>query len=263
VGRGEPGSLRAVALPTEHGGWGLTLEPVLLGLAVTPSLAGAGVAAAALAVFLARRPLRLLAADLRRRQRLPRTAIAAGVLAGCLGMIAAGLAAAACLASGPWWWPPVAALPAAAWQIGADLTRRGREFLAEAAGAVAMGAAAPAIVLAGGGEVVTACGLWAVLAARSLPSILLVRAQIRRGRGEPGAAGATHAAHGMALAGIGGLASIGALPWAALGALGALWLWAGISLAHPPVPARTLGWAQVRAGLLVVTVTAAGHHLGW
>ncbi|WP_426574944.1 hypothetical protein [Aquihabitans sp. McL0605] len=28
--------LRAVALPAEHGGWGLTLEPGLLGLLITP-----------------------------------------------------------------------------------------------------------------------------------------------------------------------------------------------------------------------------------
>ena len=261
--RGEPGSLRAVALPTEHGGWGFTLEPVLLGLAVAPSLAGTGIAAAALAVFLARRPLRLVVADLRRRPRLARTAIAAGVLAGCLGVIAAGLAAATCLSSGPWWWPLVAAGPVAAWQVRADLTRRGRQFPAEAAGAVAMGAAAPAIVLAAGGAAATACGLWAVLAARSLASILLVRAQIRRGRGDPSATRATHAAHGMALAGLGGLAAIGALPWAAVGALAALWLWAAISLARPPVPTRTLGWAQVLAGLLVVAATAVGHHLDW
>jgi hypothetical protein len=33
VARGERGSLRAVALPTEPGGWGFTLEPILLGLA--------------------------------------------------------------------------------------------------------------------------------------------------------------------------------------------------------------------------------------
>ncbi|NND04465.1 MAG: hypothetical protein HKN91_16945, partial [Acidimicrobiia bacterium] len=35
-------SLRAVAVPTEHGGWSLTLEPVILGLIVAPT--GSGVA---------------------------------------------------------------------------------------------------------------------------------------------------------------------------------------------------------------------------
>jgi hypothetical protein len=32
--------VRLVALPAEHGGWGLLLEPIALGLAVAPSLAG-------------------------------------------------------------------------------------------------------------------------------------------------------------------------------------------------------------------------------
>jgi hypothetical protein len=31
---------RMVAVPSEHGGWGLTFEPVLLGLIVNPSWAG-------------------------------------------------------------------------------------------------------------------------------------------------------------------------------------------------------------------------------
>ena len=39
--------LRAVAVPSEHGGWGLTAEPVLLGLIVAPSAAGACLGAAA------------------------------------------------------------------------------------------------------------------------------------------------------------------------------------------------------------------------
>ncbi len=263
MGRGDPGSLRAVALPTEHGGWGFTLEPLLLGLAVAASLAGAGLAAAALAVFLARRPLRLLLADLRARRVLPRTRMAAAVLGSCLAVAGAGLLAAALLGDGRFWWALAAAVPAAAWQVGADLARRSREFLAEASGAVALGAAAPAIALAAGLEAAPAFALWAVLAGRSLPAILLVRAQIRRGKGEPARPAATHAAHGVALAAVGGLAAAGVLPWTAGGALAALWAWAALSLARPPVPARTLGWTQMAAGLLVVALTAVGHHLGW
>lgn len=136
-------------------------------------------------------------------------------------------------------------------------------FLAEAAGAVAMGAAAPAIALAAGWEAAPAFSLWAVVAGRGLPSILLVRAQIRRTKGEPPAAGAAHAAHGMALAALGGLAAAGALPWAAPGALAGLWALAGVTLRNPPVAVRTLGWTQVVAGILVVGITTAGHHLGW
>jgi hypothetical protein len=263
VGRGEPGSLRAVALPTEHGGWGFTLEPILLGLAVAPSLAGVGLAAAALAVFLARRPLRLLAEDLRSRRRLPRTASALRVLAVCAVAAAAGLAAAALQGDARFWWAVVAALPAAAGQVGADLGRRSRTFLAEAAGAVAMAAAAPAIALTAGWEAGPAFALWAVAAGRGLPSILFVRAQIRRTRGESASPAAAHAAHGMALAALAGLAAAGALPWAGAGAIAGLWAWVVVGLRRPAVPARTLGWTQVLAGLLVVGVTTAGHYLGW
>jgi len=263
VGRGEPGIWRAAARPTEHGGWGFTLEPVLLGLAVAPSRAGGGLAAAAFAVFLARRPLRLLAEDVRRRRHLPRTRAAGGVLAVCLAVVAVGLIAAARLADGPFWWALLAAAPAAAFQAGADLARRGRTFPAEAAGAIAMGAAAPAIALAAGWGPGPAFGLWAVVAGRALPSILLVRAQIRRGRGGSAAPLPCHAAHLVAAAALSGLAAGGQVPWTAGAAVAALWAGASAALRRPPVPARTLGWTQVMAGLLFVAATIAGHHLGW
>jgi hypothetical protein len=252
-----------VALPTEHGGWGFTLEPILLGSVVAPSLAGAGLAAVALAVFLARRPLRLLTEDCRSRRWLPRTASACRVLAVCAAVAAAGSAVAALQGDTRFWWAAAAALPVAAVQVGADLARRNRAFVAEAAGALAMGATAPAIALAAGWEPGPAFALWAVIAGRALPSILFVRAQIRRSRGPVARPAATHAAHGIALAALAGLAAGGALPWAAAGAVAGLWAWVVVSLRRPPVPARTLGWTQVAAGLLVVGATAAGHHLGW
>jgi hypothetical protein len=59
-------SLRAVALPPEHGGWGFVLEPLILGLAVAPSAAGAALAFFALGAFLARHPLKLLLNDVSR-----------------------------------------------------------------------------------------------------------------------------------------------------------------------------------------------------
>ncbi|MBN2113643.1 MAG: YwiC-like family protein [Acidimicrobiia bacterium] len=260
--RGEPGSLRAVALPTEHGGWGFTLEPVLLGLLVAPGLAGGGVAAAAVAVFLARRPLRLLAEDLRRGRRLPRTAMAAGVVAAGAAIAIAGLAFASCRAGGRLWWAVAAALPAAGAHVAADLTHRSRSFWAEAAGAVAMGAAAPALALAGGWEAGPAFALWAVIAGRALPSILFVRAQFRRARGEPAAPAVAHFAHGIALAGLAALAAADLLPWTAAAAAAFLWAFAMWALARPPVPARTLGWTQMAVGFLVVGLVATGHHLG-
>jgi hypothetical protein len=103
--------LRAVAVPSEHGGWGLTAEPVLLGLLVAPSLAGAALAAAAVLAFLARTPLKAVLVDRWRHRRLPRTVLAERVSA--VELLACGtlLTAAALQAGRAWWAPLVAALP--------------------------------------------------------------------------------------------------------------------------------------------------------
>jgi hypothetical protein len=68
--------IRSIALPTEHGGWGFTLEPILLGLLVAPSASGWEISAAALGIFLARRPVRIFSSDLVRRRWLPRSTMA-------------------------------------------------------------------------------------------------------------------------------------------------------------------------------------------
>ena len=68
--------LKSVALPTEHGGWGFTLEPLLLGLLLSPGLPTLGLFLLGLLGFLARHPLKLLYQDLRRGKRYPRTDLA-------------------------------------------------------------------------------------------------------------------------------------------------------------------------------------------
>ena len=103
--------IRSIALPTEHGGWGFTLEPILLGLLVAPTVAGWGLAVATAAVFLARRPVKLVSTDLVRRRRLPRTRVALWFALGYGALALAGLALAVANAAGPFWWPLVAAIP--------------------------------------------------------------------------------------------------------------------------------------------------------
>jgi hypothetical protein len=56
---------RSVAIPSEHGGWGLTLEPVLLGLLIAPSVGGLALGIAAFGAFLVRTPLKLVFVDRR------------------------------------------------------------------------------------------------------------------------------------------------------------------------------------------------------
>lgn len=86
--------LRSVAVPAEHGGWGLTAEPVVLGLAVAPSVAGLCIGVAAVLAFVARTPLRVVLVDRHRHRDLDRTALARRVLLAEVFVIAALLATA-------------------------------------------------------------------------------------------------------------------------------------------------------------------------
>lgn len=70
-GAGHGVRVRTVALPVEHGGWSLTLEPVALGLLVAPSRAGFLLAVATVGAFLLRHPLKIVADDRRRGRRGP------------------------------------------------------------------------------------------------------------------------------------------------------------------------------------------------
>jgi hypothetical protein len=140
---------KAVALPAEHGGWSFLAEPAVLGLVLSPSAAGACLALAALAGFLARHPLRLLLIDRRNGVRYPRTALAERVFAGYAGMAALLLAVATALAPAPFWLPLLVAAPIGLVALGFDALGRNREALPEVAGAVALGSSATAIALAG------------------------------------------------------------------------------------------------------------------
>lgn len=96
-------ALRAVAVPSEHGGWGLTAEPVLLGLLVAPSVSGALLGAGALIAFLARTPLKVVLVDRWRHRRLPRTVLAGRLAAGELAILAM-LVAIVAIRTGWGWW---------------------------------------------------------------------------------------------------------------------------------------------------------------
>src|SRR5919107_958030 len=193
--------LRTIALPTEHGGWGITLEPVVLGLLVAPSLAGAGLALATVGAFLARHPFKIVAGDRRRGRRFARTPYAerftlAYAAAGLVGLPLAVFSA----ADYAFLLPLAAAAPLAAVQLWYDAAGRSRGLLPEVAGSVAMGSVAASTALAGGAAWPAALGLWAVLAARFVPAILYVRARLTELHGKEFARWPSLLAHALALA---------------------------------------------------------------
>jgi hypothetical protein len=236
---------------------------VLLGLLVAYSPAAWELSVAALAVFLARRPYRLVATDIVRRRWLPRTTIAA-LFAGGYGLLAAaGLVGALVTAGARFLGAYAVAAPFALVAVVADARSKSRTLLAELAGAVAMGSTATAIALADDWEVTEAFGLWLVLAVRAVTTIALVRGQIRRVHGKPAGETAIYAVQVAALAFIVAAAIGGVVPWLAVLAIAGIGGLAYVSLRRPPVVARVVGWTQIVTGLVVVLLTALGVWLGW
>ncbi|MBZ9713567.1 YwiC-like family protein [Deinococcus multiflagellatus] len=256
--------LRPIALPAEHGGWSLLLEPLVLALLLVPSAGGALLAGAAASLFLTRHPLKLALNDRRRGKRYPRTAWAerfaalyAALALGC------GLAALA-LAGGSWGWPLLLAAPLALLQLRFDAHNRGRDLLPEIAGAAALAAAAPALVLAGGGDARVAWALWAVAGTRAAVSILYVRARLRLERGAPAPGRGPVLAHVLALGGMLALAALDLVPTLSVLAFGALLARAahGLSSQRRPARATVIGLRELLFGLLTVGSTALGFALG-
>ncbi len=246
-------------MPTEHGGWGLTLEPVLLGLLIAWSWAGLTIGIAAFLAFLVRTPLKIAVVDRRRHRSLPRTRLARRVAEVELLLIA-GLGVTALVAAGPTWLVPVAAaLPLVAIEWWFDVRSRSRRLVPELAGACGIAAVAAAIVLADDDRWRLAAAAWLVLAARATCSIPYVRTQIVRVR-----RGTTSLASADAFQLVGAAIAVAAAliePQLWLGGVAVVMV-AGaqaIALRRPNVPpVKTIGLRQMAAGLVVVMAAAVG-----
>jgi hypothetical protein len=250
-------SLRAVALPSEHGGWGLTLEPAVLGLLIAPSAAGWCIALGAVVAFLARTPLKLVAVDRRRDRRLERTRLAQRVAAVELALLALLALGALVLGAPGFWVAGVVALPLLAVEGWFEVRSRGRRLVPELAGAIGVCSVAAMVVLAHGETGRLAAGLWFVLAARVTTSIPHVRAQIARlhQRAVPSRAALAGDVAAVTLAAAAVLLDRSLIA----GAISVLVVMAVQRLsATRPVPRPVvLGLRQTALGLGVVLVTAA------
>ena len=158
------GRIGAVTKPTEHGGWGLTLEPILLGMLVAPTGAGALLALSVFIAFLARQPAKTVAIDRRRKLNNQRTVLSRRV-AIVYALIAATLFALS------WWMagqsvfltPFLLALPFGLIFAYYDMTRPGRTLQAELSGPIAIASVAASIAMLDGWSLRLALPLWIVL----------------------------------------------------------------------------------------------------
>lgn len=181
-----PVALRPLAIPKEHGGWGILLEPVVLALAVAPSRAGVALAFAIVAGFFLRHPLRLAARDAMLGKRYPRTIACAKLALLYTGAALIFFSIAVALSSAAIAVPLLIASPFLAAQFFYDVRNRGRELVPELCGAVAAAAGGAACAMTGRGGMSMAALIAILAVCRSVPSVLYVRSLLRGSAAFPG-----------------------------------------------------------------------------
>ena len=251
--------LRTVALPVEHGAWGFLLEPALLGLLVAWSGAGVALVVAALAALLLQTPLSLALGDIRRGRRYPRTRLAGRVaLLYAFVLVVALVAAIASAGTLAIVVPALLAVPLALTQLRFDAYGRARELLPETAGALAMNALAACIAVAAGWGLVPALGLWALLAARTVPTIVYVRSRLRLERGHEVATAWVWITHLAAVMGVAIAVALADLAWFALVPFAVLTARAalGVSRSRVTVAAKVIGFRELGFGVATTVLLA-------
>ncbi|MDX2076389.1 MAG: YwiC-like family protein [bacterium] len=258
--------IRSVALPTEHGGWGFLIEPIILGLLVAFSGAGLLLAISAFGVFLIHQPLKIAIKDRMKGNRPPRTILAERFALGYGGvaLIPFGILL-LLVADKTFLLPLVIALPFALVQLWYDAKNQSRKLLPEVCGAIALGAIAPMIAILGGWAVTPALILWLFLMGRIIPSILYVRARLRLERGNPIQRESVWMVHGVAVIMVIGFALSRTMPY--LGVVAMLILLGramiGLSDYRKARRAPIIGFQELGYGFLTALLGALGYALGW
>jgi hypothetical protein len=251
---------KTLALPVEHGGWGMLGEPLVLGLALAPSVAGACLALASLAAFLARHPLRIALSDRRRGPRRGRTVAAERIaLAYAALALASGAAALAMVGTRPLV-PLLAAVPLAFTQIAFDARLEGRKLTPQLCGGVALAALAPAVMLAGGWAMAPSLAVGVLVALKAISSVLFVRTRLRLDRGQRPPLGPALAVPAALVAATAVMSFAGWAPWIAVVAAGGLCVRTthGLSTRRRIVRPQAVGFQELAVGIAFTVSLAVG-----
>lgn len=257
--------VKRLILPTEHGSWGFLLEPLVAGLAVAYSTAGAWIALMVIGAFLTRQPLKFFLLGLAGNGFREQTA-AAFKYTVIFGIIfTAGLIGA--LATAPQWslFPFLVIAPLASYQIFCDLSRKSRDLLPELTGAVAISSSVAAIALAGGISFPLSMALWATFIGRLIPSIMYVRNRLKLEKGKTYSILAPVSAHLVALGAVGLLAANGIASYLTVGMFGVLLIRSAVGLSQyrQRIKAMRIGVWEVIYGAITVATVITGYYLGF
>lgn len=253
--------IRSVALPVEHGGWSLLLEPILLGLMLAPTVPGLCLSLAATGAFLARHPFKLAFGNWRRNRHSARSVLAARFAIIYLSIAILALVLAIKTGGAALLLPLLLALPTTILQLFYDSMGRSRALIPELAGSISTGAVATAIAMSGGWPRPAAFGLWVILAARALPTILYVRARLRVMHGKQASSSGVISVHFVAVLVVLGLVIVQLAPALAVLAMLVLLLRAliGVSRSYRQVTAKQIGLWEVVFGAMTIFLVWFGY----
>ncbi|HEY6047095.1 MAG TPA: hypothetical protein VIU65_10870, partial [Pyrinomonadaceae bacterium] len=160
--------------------------------------------------------------------------------------------------------PLALAAPIAIVQLSYDSVGKSRALIAELAGSLSTAALATAIVICGSWPRPAAFALWALVAARSAPTVLYLRARLRLLRHKPASSRIVIAVHCVAALLAVALAWVKAAPWLGVVAMGVLLIRAlvGLQSSKRTTPQR-LGVAELVFGVLTVAAISIGYRFGW
>jgi len=213
--------------------------------------------------FLARQPLKVLLGDWLMKRRLPQTEIALKFTLIYGAVSAVGLAGSFYFIKAGAFLPFAAMIPFAAYQIYCDARRKSRDLLPELTGALAISSSSAVIALAAGWTMPGALALWAIFAARLIPSILYVRARLRLEKGKEFSRASVVFSNAAAFALVFALAYNALIPALPVGIFAVLTFRAiiGISPYRRKIKAMRIGVWEVIYGALTVLAIILGYLL--
>lgn len=239
----------------------MLLEPIVLGLILSPTVPGLFLALAATGAFLARHPFKLAVGNYRRNHYSARTVVAERFATAYLCIAILGFAIAIKTGGAALLLPLLLAAPTAILQLFYDSIGRSRALIPELAGSISTGAVAAAIAMSGGWPRPAAFGLWVILAARTVPTILYVRARLRLLHGKEASSYGVIIVHFLAVLAVLGLATLQLAPVLAVFAMFVLLLRAmiGFSKSDRQVTAKRIGLREVGFGAMTILLVGLGY----
>ena len=254
--------MRSIALPNEHGSWGILFEPLVVGIAVAPSMASPFVALLFIGAFLSRQPLKWYFADLKAKRERPQTKAARSFAFVYLSIAAIGFFGTWAFAEGWTLLPLIMTAPLGAITLWFDVSGKSRRVLPEMAGVVTLASSAAVCGLAAGWSVAASVALSIIIMLRLIPSMLYVRERLKLEKGKPNSFALPVALHVMAVFAVAGLAWYSLSPWLPLAIFTFLLVRAitGSSDFRLKLKAKQLGILEVVFGALVVLSIIIGHY---